>query len=168
MRLSALQSLLDGTVVIMLLAWFRIKQKFNSEIDDYLEANPNRHVVFLILLSYLLSMYLYVFVITLLVIMTLYIFKIIVLQQFARMANGVYPISVENILKRLTLFVTSKKHIFFHVAVFSVLLVFVYICSVLIIQQDSTSKKQQMNWTLNGVLGIFIMMYLAWCLHQTI
>jgi hypothetical protein len=158
-------AIVDGTMIILLLAWAKVKHSFNYEVDVFLDQNPSNYSIFLVMMLYLLTIYYYALLITLLLVLFAYVFKTVILSQFAKMANGEYPVSVEAFMRRITLYVTSRPHIIYNIVLFIVLSIFVYVASIFLVQKDQkTDRKKQVNMIMNYLPIIIIGTYLLWIL----
>jgi hypothetical protein len=162
--MSETPSLLDGTLVMFLVSWSFMKAKFNRNIDDQLQHVDNKFSLFLIVLLYILQMYLFCILLSVLIILLLQIFKMLILNQFASLANGTQIIPIEKLSRIMFNFYTSKSHIIFNLLVFGIIIIYTYISTIFLMSEDKSPKvrKNQLVFLLDIVLAIYLVSYIVW------
>jgi hypothetical protein len=157
-------SLIDGTLLIFIASWSLMKLKFSKNIENQLKQVHNKHSLFLILLLYILHMYFYCILISIFAILLLLLFKLLILEQFAKLADGKYFFSVESLSRKLVYFFTSKPHIIFNVSMFFIIILYTYLTTMFMLgdETDIKIKKTQLVFMLDMIITIYITSYLIW------
>jgi hypothetical protein len=157
-------SLIDGTLLIFIASWSLMKLKFSKNIENQLKQVHNKHSLFLILLLYILHMYFYCILISIFAILLLLLFKLLILEQFAKLADGKYFFSVESLSRKLVYFFTSKPHIIFNVSMFFIIILYTYLTTMFMLgdETDIKIKKTQLIFMLDMIITIYITSYLIW------
>jgi hypothetical protein len=156
-------NLLDGSLIVFIISWFIMKSKLKKKIDKQVKTIEDNYMLFLLVLWYIIRIYFYFIIISLVLILLMLVFKMLILNQFAKMMNGKYLVSVEEISKSIMYVFTSDYHIFFNCVVFVAIVVYAFITICFFYNdKDKTDNIIKVTNTLDMILYIYAVFYIIW------
>ena len=162
-------NILDGTIIIFVLSWIIMKRKYNKNISSQLKQIDNKYTLFLVILLYILQLYFYCIMLSIFFIMFMQLVKVLLLEQFAKLANGKYLFSVESFSKSVIYLYTSKPHMTFNLMMFLILVTYTF-TAIFTMNDDPNEniRKNQMSYILDMVLTIYITLYVMWIISSIV